>query len=149
MASLTYELTLAGLAVGSAAALTGIGLVVTHRATGVLNLAHGAVAMVCAYVLRQLVVGWGWPLPLGALVTLLLFAPPSGSRSTPVSSAPGAPRSNPARTLVATIGVFVLLVGGAVLLWGPGRGTTRPCCSATTRGRGSRRWRRRPVWWGR
>ncbi|SED69513.1 ATP-binding cassette domain-containing protein [Streptomyces sp. TLI_105] len=121
MASLTYELTLAGLAVGSAAALTGIGLVVTHRATGVLNLAHGAVAMVCAYVLRQLVVGWGWPLPLGALVTLLLFAPALGlALDRGVFRPLALLGSHPAQTLVATIGVFVLLVGGAVLLWGPG-----------------------------
>ncbi|WP_030693957.1 ATP-binding cassette domain-containing protein, partial [Streptomyces globisporus] len=121
MASLTYELTLAGLAVGGAAALTGIGLVVTHRATGVLNLAHGAVAMVCAYVLRQLVVGWGWPLPLGALVTLLLFAPALGlALDRGVFRPLALLGSHPARTLVATIGVFVLLVGGAVLLWGPG-----------------------------
>ncbi|WP_225803232.1 ATP-binding cassette domain-containing protein [Streptomyces sp. NK15101] len=121
MASLTYELTLAGLAVGSAAALTGIGLVVTHRATGVLNLAHGAVAMVCAYVLRQLVVEWGWPLPLGALVTLLLVAPALGLVLDRGVFRPLALLgSHPAQTLVATIGVFVLLVGGAVLLWGPG-----------------------------
>ncbi|ROQ31443.1 ABC-type branched-subunit amino acid transport system ATPase component [Streptomyces sp. PanSC19] len=121
MASLTYELTLAGLAVGSAAALTGIGLIVTYRATGVLNLAHGAVAMVCAYVLRQLVVVWGWPLPLGALVTLLLVAPALGLALDLGVFRPLALRgSPPAQALVATIGVFVLLVGGAVLLWGPG-----------------------------
>ncbi|MEX0169391.1 ABC transporter permease subunit [Streptomyces sp. LMG1-1-1.1] len=121
MASLTYELTLAGLAVGSAAALTGIGLVVTHRATGVLNLAHGAVAMICAYVLRQLVVEWGWPLPLGALVTLLVIAPGIGLVLDRGVFRPLALLgSNPARTLVAAIGVFVLLVGTAVLLWGPG-----------------------------
>ncbi|MFI1715983.1 ATP-binding cassette domain-containing protein [Streptomyces litmocidini] len=121
MASLTYELTLAGLAVGSAAALTGIGLIVTYRATGVLNLAHGAVAMVCAYVLRQLVVVWGWPLPLGALVTLLLVAPALGLALDRGVFRPLALRgSPPAQALVATIGVFVLLVGGAVLLWGPG-----------------------------
>ncbi|MEU4062932.1 ATP-binding cassette domain-containing protein [Streptomyces wedmorensis] len=121
MASLTYELTLAGLAVGSAAALTGIGLVVTHRATGVLNLAHGAVAMICAYALRQLVVEWGWPLPLGALVTLLVVAPGIGLVLDRGVFRPLALLgSNPARTLVASIGVFVLLVGAAVLLWGPG-----------------------------
>ncbi|MGW6418346.1 ABC transporter permease subunit [Streptomyces sp. NPDC055055] len=121
MASLTYELTLAGLAVGSAAALTGIGLIVTHRATGVLNLAHGAVAMICAYVLRQLVVEWGWPLPLGALVTLLLVAPGIGLVLDRGVFRPLAVLGqNPARTLVASIGVFVLLVGAAVLLWGPG-----------------------------
>ncbi|MEV7566858.1 ABC transporter permease subunit [Streptomyces tanashiensis] len=121
MTSLTYELTLAGLAVGSAAALTGIGLVVTYRATGVLNLAHGAVAMICAYVLRQLVVEGGWPLPLGALVTLLVVAPALGLVLDRGVFRPLALLgSNPAQTLVATIGVFVLLVGGAVLLWGPG-----------------------------
>ncbi|MEV7280324.1 ATP-binding cassette domain-containing protein [Streptomyces sp. NPDC093111] len=121
MASLTYELTLAGLAVGSAAALTGIGLIVTYRATGVLNLAHGAIAMICAYVLRQLVVEWSWPLPVAALVTLLLFAPAVGLVLDRVVFRPLALRgSNPAQTLVASIGVFVLLVGTAALIWGTG-----------------------------
>ncbi|MFD6933230.1 ABC transporter, partial [Streptomyces sp. NPDC059945] len=121
MASLTYDLTLAGLSVGGAAALTGIGLIVTHRATGVLNLAHGAIAMVCAYLLRQFTVEWGWPLALGTSVTLLVVAPAIGVTLErlvfrPLSAAGG----DPARTLVASIGVFVLLVGAAALVWGPG-----------------------------
>jgi len=121
MSSLTYDLTLAGLSVGSAAALTGIGLIVTYRATGVLNFAHGAVAMVCAYALRQCVVGWGWPLWLGAVVTLLFLAPTVGIALErfvfrPLSVLGG----DPAQTLVASIGVFVLLVGGAALVWGQG-----------------------------
>ncbi|MGX1881849.1 ABC transporter permease subunit [Streptomyces sp. NPDC055287] len=121
MSSLTYDLTLAGLAVGSAAALTGIGLIVTYRATGVLNLAHGAIAMVCAYVLRQLAVEWDWPLPLAAAVTLLVVAPGIGLLLDRAVFRPLAVLgSDPARTLVASIGVFVLLVGGAALVWGPG-----------------------------
>ncbi|MFF7646857.1 ATP-binding cassette domain-containing protein [Streptomyces canus] len=121
MSSLTYDLTLAGLSVGSAAALTGIGLVVTYRATGVLNFAHGAIAMVCAYVLRQCVVEWGWPLWAGAAVTLLVLAPALGVLLErfvfrPLSVLGG----DPAQTLVASLGVFVLLVGGAALLWGQG-----------------------------
>ncbi|MET9955723.1 ATP-binding cassette domain-containing protein [Streptomyces sp. NPDC006339] len=121
MASLTYDLVLAGLAVGSAGALTGIGLIVTHRATGVLNLAHGAIAMLCAYVLRQLVVEWGWPLPLGAAVTLLVVAPGIGLLLDRAVFRPLAlSAAGPARTLVASIGVFVLLVGAAALLWGGG-----------------------------
>ncbi|MFE7808426.1 ATP-binding cassette domain-containing protein [Streptomyces sp. NPDC057430] len=127
MASLTYDLTLAGLAVGSAAALTGIGLIVTYRATGVLNLAHGAIAMVCAYVLRQLVVEWGWPLSLGALVTLLVVAPGIGLALDRAVFRPLALLgSNPAQTLVASIGVFVLLVGGAALVWGTGARADAP-----------------------
>ncbi|WP_217209033.1 ATP-binding cassette domain-containing protein [Streptomyces sp. AC550_RSS872] len=121
MSSLTYDLTLAGLSVGSAAALTGIGLVVTYRATGVLNFAHGAIAMVCAYALRQCVVEWGWPLWAGATVTLLFLAPGIGVMLERFVFRPLAILGgDPAQTLVASIGVFVLLVGGAVLLWGQG-----------------------------
>ncbi|MFF2518725.1 ATP-binding cassette domain-containing protein [Streptomyces sp. NPDC058086] len=125
--SLTYDLTLAGLSVGGAAALTGIGLVVTHRATGVLNFAHGAIAMVCAYLLRQFTVVWGWPLALGAAVTLLLVAPAIGVALErfvfrPLSVLGG----DPAQTLVASLGVFVLLVGGAALVWGTGARADAP-----------------------
>lgn len=121
MSSLTYDLTLAGLSVGSAAALTGIGLIVTYRATGVLNFAHGAIAMVCAYSLRQCVVEWGWPLWLGALVTLVVLAPGLGVVLERFVFRPlSVLGSDPAQTLVASIGVFVLLVGGAALVWGQG-----------------------------
>ncbi|MFJ8594469.1 branched-chain amino acid ABC transporter permease/ATP-binding protein [Streptomyces sp. NPDC093598] len=121
MSSLTYDLTLAGLSIGSAAALTGIGLIVTYRATGVLNFAHGAIAMVCAYALRQCVVEWGWPLWLGAAVTLLVLAPGLGVVLERFVFRPLAVLGgDPAQTLVASIGVFVLLVGGAALLWGQG-----------------------------
>ncbi|MFF4253383.1 ATP-binding cassette domain-containing protein [Streptomyces sp. NPDC001663] len=121
MSSLTYDLTLAGLSVGSAAALTGIGLVVTYRATGVLNFAHGAIAMVCAYVLRQCVVEWGWPLWLAATVTLVFLAPALGVALERFVFRPLAVLGgDPAQTLVASIGVFVLLVGGAALVWGQG-----------------------------
>ncbi|WP_406491886.1 ATP-binding cassette domain-containing protein [Streptomyces sp. NBC_01604] len=121
MSSLTYDLTLAGLSVGSAAALTGIGLIVTYRATGVLNFAHGAIAMVCAYVLRQCVVEWGWPLWAGAAATLLVLAPALGMALERFVFRPLAVLgSDPAQTLVASIGVFVLLVGGAALVWGQG-----------------------------
>ncbi|QIB46641.1 ABC transporter permease subunit [Streptomyces aureoverticillatus] len=121
MASLSYDLTLAGLSVGSAAALTGIGLVVTYRATGVLNFAHGAIAMLCAYLLRQFTVEWDWPLWLAAAVTLFVVAPAIGlvlERAVfrPLAVLGG----DPAQTLVASIGVFVLLVGGAALIWGQG-----------------------------
>ncbi|MFE9775492.1 ATP-binding cassette domain-containing protein [Streptomyces sp. NPDC005931] len=119
--SLTYDLTLAGLSVGAAAALTGIGLIVTYRATGVLNFAHGAVAMVCAYALRQCVVEWGWPLWGAAALTLLVLAPGLGVVLERFVFRPlSVLGSDPAQTLVASIGVFVLLVGGAALLWGQG-----------------------------
>lgn len=127
MSSLTYDLTLAGLSIGGAAALTGIGLIVTYRATGVLNFAHGAIAMVCAYLLRQFTVEWGWPLALGASVTLLVVAPAIGMALERFVFRPLALLGgDPARTLVASIGVFVLLVGGAALVWGTGARADAP-----------------------
>ncbi|MFF0727121.1 ATP-binding cassette domain-containing protein [Streptomyces sp. NPDC004134] len=130
--SLTYELTLAGLAVGSAAALSGIGVVVTYRATGVLNLAHGAVAMFTAYVMRQLAVGWNWPLWAAAAVSLLVVAPGIGLlmgrfvfRPLSVLQSGGAGAGG-AQALVASLGVFVLLMGAAGLLWGTGARTDAP-----------------------
>ncbi|CAM5712661.1 hypothetical protein SALBM135S_02205 [Streptomyces alboniger] len=121
VSSLSYDLTLAGLSVGGAAALTGIGLIVTYRATGVLNFAHGATAMVCAYVLRQLTVEWHWPLAPAAAVTLLLVAPGIGLLLDRAVFRPLAVLGgDPAQTMVASIGVFVLFVGGAALVFGPG-----------------------------
>src|SRR5690606_7169434 len=78
-------------------------------------------AMVCAYVLRQCVVEWGWPLGWAAVFALVVLAPGIGvvlERFVfrPLSVLGG----DPAQTLVASLGVFVLLVGGAALLWGQG-----------------------------
>lgn len=119
--SLTIDLAIAGLAVGSAAALSGIGLVVTYRATGVLNLAQGAQAMVIAYLLRELVVVWHWPVGLAAVLCLLVVAPLMGVVLELGVFRPLQRRgAGPAETMVATIGVFILLTGAVVLIWGTG-----------------------------
>src|SRR5579872_3704323 len=78
MSSLPLDLAQAGLTVGAAAALSGIGLVVCYRATGVLNLAQGAIAMITAYALRQTIVVWDWPRAVAVPACLLVFAPAIG-----------------------------------------------------------------------
>jgi branched-chain amino acid transport system permease protein len=116
---LPFELALAGLGLGSIAALSGIGLLVTYRATGVFNLAHGALAVVVAYVYWQAAVPWGWPRWLAAAVAVLVVGPLLGVaaylvvfRSLQRRAAP------PAESLVATLGLFVLLVGVTTVVWG-------------------------------
>ena len=116
---LTLELALAGLGLGSVAALSGIGLLVTYRATGVFNLAHGAIAVVVAYVYWQTAEPWGWPRWLAAAVAVLLVGPALGVlayvgvfRSLQRRAAPAA------ESLVATLGLFVLLVGVTTVVWG-------------------------------
>ena len=63
---LTLQLAAAGLASGSIAALSGIGLLITYRATGVFNLAHFTIGLFAAYVLWQLNGVWGVPLWIAA-----------------------------------------------------------------------------------
>ncbi|MET8540389.1 ABC transporter permease [Kitasatospora sp. NPDC004799] len=116
---LTVDLALAGLTVGAAAALSGIGLVVCHRATGVLNIAQGAQAMAVAYLLRDLVVVRHWPVWPAVACCLLVVAPALGVLLDLLVYRPLQRRgAGPAETVVAGIGVFVLLIGLAVLLWG-------------------------------
>ncbi|MHA6763725.1 branched-chain amino acid ABC transporter permease [Streptacidiphilus sp. PAMC 29251] len=116
---LPVDLAVAGLAVGSAAALSGIGLVVCHRATGVLNLAQGAVAMVTAYALRQTVVVWHWPRALAVPACVLVFAPGLGVlMDVLVFRRLQRRNAGTVETLVAGLGVFVLLIGTAALVWG-------------------------------
>lgn len=112
------QLALAGVTAGSIAALSGLGIILTYRATGVFNFAHGAVAMFVAYVLWQLVVGWGVPLLLAAPIAVLVVAPLIGVllerfvfRPLEVSGA------TTYEKLVATLGVFVVFVGLAVTIW--------------------------------
>jgi branched-chain amino acid transport system permease protein len=116
---LTLELAAAGLAFGSLAALSGIGLLITYRATGVFNLAHGAIAMVVAYAYWSTAGEAGWPVWLAAPLAIGVVGPLIGVlayggifRGLQRRGAPAA------ESLVATLGLFVLLVGVVSVVWG-------------------------------
>ena len=116
---LTLQLALAGLAFGSVAALSGIGLVVTYRATGVFNLAHGALATFLAYVHWELVARQGVPEAVAAPLCVLVLAPLLGVAGYRAVFRPLQQRgASPAESLVTTLGLFVLVVGLTTVLWG-------------------------------
>lgn len=116
---LTVDLALAGLGVGAIAALAAVGLITSYRATGVFNLAFGAIAMIIAYLLWQQVRVWGWPVVPAALLDVLVVAPLLGLvLERFVFRGLARAGAGPERTLVASLGVFVLLVGIAVVTWG-------------------------------
>lgn len=116
---LAVDLAIAGVAIGSIAALAGLGLLATYRATGVFNIAFGAIAMVVAYLLWAMVRVWGWPLVVAAPVDLLLIGPGLGVLlDRAVFRRLQRRGASPAEKLVASIGVFVLLVGLAFVIWG-------------------------------
>ncbi|MDH6121873.1 ABC transporter permease [Kitasatospora sp. GAS204B] len=116
---LAIDFALAGVAVGSAAALSGVGLVVCYRLTGVLNLAQGGIAVFIAYLLRELVVVRGWPVGWGAVLCLLVVAPGLGVLLQLAVFGPLQRRQAAiGEVVVACVGVLVLLIGAVAAIWG-------------------------------
>ena len=117
---LALDYALAGLGLGAIAALSGVGMLVTYRMTGVFNVAHGAIAMIAAYVFWQLTDEWGVPIWLSALLVVVVGAPLLGMGLERAVFRPlQRRRAGPAESLVATIGLLVLLLGIAYVVWGP------------------------------
>ncbi|MBV9466738.1 MAG: branched-chain amino acid ABC transporter permease, partial [Solirubrobacterales bacterium] len=112
-----------GLSLGGVYALSGVGMVVLYRATGVLNLAFGAVGAMGALIAWQLInhSGFGfWPAFLvsvlfGGVVTLvygMVFGPALAGREPLVKAA-------------ATLGLTLVLLGVMDLLWPSSGGASR------------------------
>ncbi len=113
------DLALAGLGLGAVAALAGLGVLVTYRVTGVFNLAFGAVAALAAELLRHAVRVWGWPLWPSAALIVLVVCPALGVVASVLVFRPlERRRAGTAESLVASLGVFVVLVGLVTVVWG-------------------------------
>jgi branched-chain amino acid transport system permease protein len=106
-----------GLALGGVFAMSGVGLVVLYQATGVLNLAYGAIGATGALITWSLLNDWDvpeWPAFLacilfGGVVTLiygLLFGPPMAARDGLIKA-------------TATLGLLLILLGCMQYFWGP------------------------------
>jgi branched-chain amino acid transport system permease protein len=104
-----------GLALGGVYALSGVGLVVLYRATGVLNLASGAIGAMGALIAWELINNGGWGeypaygicILFGGVVTLgygLLFGPPLANRDPLVKA-------------TATLGLALILLGTMSWIW--------------------------------
>jgi branched-chain amino acid transport system permease protein len=117
--TLTFSYLLVGIAVGSVYATSAIGLVLTYRATGVFNFAHGPVAILVAYVFWQTHGDWGWPLIPAAIVSIFIAGPVIGLLLERLVFRPleyaGA---STATKLAATMGVFVFVLGIVFAVWG-------------------------------
>src|SRR5271165_6179858 len=73
---LTY--TIFGLVLGGVYAVAASGLVLTYNTSGIFNFAHGAEAMLGAFVYWEVRYGWGLPAPLALLLVLGVFGPLMG-----------------------------------------------------------------------
>jgi branched-chain amino acid transport system permease protein len=111
-----------GLALGGVYALSGVGLIVLYRATGVLYLAFGAIGAMGALITWSLIqagtpgwLSWLVCVAFGAAVTLgygTIFGPALAKRDPLVKA-------------VATIGLTLILYGVADLLWTTSGGQAR------------------------
>jgi branched-chain amino acid transport system permease protein len=120
-----------GLALGGVYALSGVGLVVLYRATGVLYLAFGAVGGMGAFLAWQVQQdGWpGWAswivcILFGGVVTLgygLVFGPALAGRGPLVQA-------------VSTLGLALVLFGVMDLVWSSSGGQSRSISFPTDNG---------------
>jgi branched-chain amino acid transport system permease protein len=105
----------AGLALGGVYALSGVGMVVLYRTTGVLNLAFGAVGAMGAFIAWSLINSHSWPewlaylacVAFGAVVTLAYGALTGPALST----------RDPLVKAAATIGLSLILLGAMSWIW--------------------------------
>ncbi|QNG19776.1 ABC transporter permease [Rhodococcus triatomae] len=70
--------TLMGLVLGSVYAIAASGLVLTYNTSGIFNFAHGAQAMLGAFLFWQLRYGWELPLVVSLVVVLGIVGPGMG-----------------------------------------------------------------------
>jgi len=120
-----------GLALGGVYALSGVGLIVLYRATGVVYLAFGAVGAMGALIAWSLInanvqgwVAWLVCVAFAGVVTLgygLLFGPALAKRDPLVKA-------------VATLGLTLVLFGVMDLLWTTGGGQSRAITLPTDNG---------------
>src|SRR4051812_19060868 len=107
---------LLGLGLGALYSLASQGLMVIYRGSGVLNLAHGAIGMVGAYIEWEVKVEHGQPwwvawivalaacALIGALIHILVMRPLR--------------RASPLARIVATLGILIVVQSAAVLRYG-------------------------------
>ncbi|MGI8663667.1 MAG: ABC transporter permease [Acidimicrobiales bacterium] len=117
------SLVLAGIAYGAVYSLAGMGVVLTYKATGIFNFAHGTIAVLAAYVYWQITGprfdgGWDRSVILGAAVAILVVGPLLGLALEVFVFRPlQRSGATTVEKLVATVGVFVLLLGVVVQIW--------------------------------
>ncbi|MFI5957515.1 ATP-binding cassette domain-containing protein [Cryptosporangium sp. NPDC051539] len=105
-----------GLATGAIYGLLSQGLVVIYRGSGVLNFAHGAMALVGAYTYYELTVGQGWSTVVAAVAAVLLC----GAVGALVHVVVLRPlrRAAALSRVIATLGLVLVIQSSAFLLFG-------------------------------
>jgi branched-chain amino acid transport system permease protein len=116
-----------GLSLGGVYALSGVGMVVLYRATGVLNLAFGAVGAMGALIAYQAINHWGFHGSSGfwlAYLVAILFAG-GVTLLYGMVFGPALAGRDPLVKATATLGLTLILLGVMDLLWPSSGGASR------------------------
>jgi ABC-type branched-subunit amino acid transport system ATPase component/ABC-type branched-subunit amino acid transport system permease subunit len=113
---LALQLALLGLGAGAMYALLAQGIVLIFRGSGVLNLAHGASAMVAAYLYNGLHVNHGWP--AAAALTASIAAAAVMGILTDQLLLRRLRRASPLARLIGILGVLIVAQSIGTVLWG-------------------------------
>lgn len=106
------------LGIGASAiyALAGQGIVAIYQGSGVLNFAHGAMALASAWLYVRFCFDWGWPQPLGMTAAVAVAA--CGGAVTSVLVMRPLRRAAPLVRVIATLGVLAVIQQLVVLTFG-------------------------------
>ncbi|MGH9009823.1 MAG: ABC transporter permease subunit, partial [Acidimicrobiia bacterium] len=106
-----------GLATGAVYGLAGVGLVLTYRTSGVFNFAHGAIASAGAYLFYEMHTRHGLPWPLAVFVGVFILGPAMGMVLELIGRRLAG--TTAALRVVATVGMLLIVLGLATIIYGP------------------------------
>lgn len=106
---------ISGLGVGAVYALSGVGLVVLYRSSGVLNFAFGALGAIGAYVAWS-ALDHGWPLAAAALASVMVALVISLAYGRLI--APLLAEREPTVRTIGTLGLALVVLGFTEWYWG-------------------------------
>ena len=108
----------AGVASGSIYGLAAMGLVLSYKASGIFNFAHGAIAAAAAYLFYTLHVEHGLAWPLAGAICVLGAAPLFGLLLERIARLLA--DVPPVRQVVATVGLLLAITSTISLIYGAG-----------------------------
>src|SRR5918994_1240079 len=118
------QYTILGLVTGAVYGIAASGLVVTYTTSGIFNFAHGAIAMLAAFVYWQVRFDWGWPAPVALVVVLGVLAPLLGALLYVVLMR-GLRGTSEVTRIVVPVSVMLGFLALATWIWDPTPSTPR------------------------
>lgn len=117
---LFIQYTIFGLVLGGVYGIAASGLVLTYNTSGIFNFAHGAEAMLGAFVYWELRFGWHLPAPLALALVLAVFAPAMGLALHLVIMR-GLRQTSEVTKIVVTVSITLGMLYFSQAVWNPSK----------------------------